>query len=255
MTGIYNNPRKYNSPMDAPSITFTLAQASCSKQSTARAKHGSLAMGLFIKAALMQNLEQFINDSESSYLDYLVKMAIVHHQFESIHPFYDGNGRTGRIINILYLVKEDLLTLPILYLSRYINHHKAEYYRLLQQTRQTQDWEPWLLFMLEGVAQTAQQTTQMILNIKTQMQDVKQAMRSRLPKIYSQELLNNLFNHPYTKIKFVMNDLAVSRLTAARYLDELVTLGVLVRHKIGKENFYINTQLFDLLLNFNQKRA
>ena len=235
--------------MDAPSITFTLAQASCSKQFTARAKRGSLAKGLFIKAALMQNLEQFINDSESSDLDHLVKMAIVHHQFESIHPFYDGNGRTGRIINILYLVKEDLLTLPILYLSRYINQHKAEYYRLLQQTRQTQDWEPWLLFMLEGVAQTAQQTTQMILDIKAQMQDVKQVMRSRLPKIYSQDLLNNLFNHPYTKIEFVMNDLLLSKPTAIKYLDALIEVGILQKHKIGRETYYINQQLFEIIMN------
>ena len=199
--------------------------------------------------ALMQNLEQFINDSESSDLDPLVKMAIIHHQFESIHPFYDGNGRTGRIINILYLVKEGLLTLPILYLSRYINQYKAEYYRLLQLTRQTQDWEPWLLFMLEGVAQTAQQTTQMIVNIKSQMQDVKHTMRSQLPKIYSQDLLNNLFNHPYTKIEFVMNELLLSKPTAIKYLDALIEVGILQKHKIGRETYYINQQLFETIMN------
>ncbi|WP_229598528.1 Fic family protein [Runella zeae] len=176
-------------------------------------------------------------------------MAIIHHQFESIHPFYDGNGRTGRIINILYLVKEGLLTLPILYLSRYINQHKAEYYRLLQQTRQSQDWEPWLLFMLEGVAQTAQQTTQMIVNIKTQMQEVKHTMRSQLPKIYSQDLLNNLFNHPYTKIEFVMNELLLSKPTAIKYLDALIEVGILQKHKIGRETYYINQRLFETIMN------
>lgn len=152
---------------------------------------------------LMQNLEVFINDDTISDFDPLVKLAIIHHQFESIHPFYDGNGRTGRIINILYLVTQNLLDLPILYLSRHIIQHKADYYQHLQHVRETQHWEPWLLFMLQGIEQTAVQTISLIENIKRLMMDYKQRIRTQFPKIYSQELLNNLFSHPYTKIEFV----------------------------------------------------
>lgn len=176
-------------------------------------------------------------------------MAIIHHQFESIHPFYDGNGRTGRIINILYLVKEELLNLPILYLSRYINQHKAEYYRLLQQTRTTQEWEPWLMFMLEAVEQTAIQTSSMIRGIKGLMMQYKQKIREDLPKIYSQDLINNLFKHPYTKIDFLVSDLRVTRQTASRYLDQLVELKLVTLHKIVKENYYVNEALYQYLYN------
>ena len=189
---------------------------------------------------LMNNLEQFINDDSLTDLDPLVKMAIIHHQFESIHPFYDGNGRTGRIINILYLVKEDLLNLPILYLSRYINQHKNDYYRLLQATRGSGAWEPWLLYMLEAVELTSLQTSAMIRGIKKLMMEHKQKIRSELPKVYSQDLINNLFKHPYTKIEFVVNDLGVTRQTASKYLEQLIGIKLLTLHKIGKENFYIN---------------
>jgi Fic family protein len=141
---------------------------------------------------LMANLAEYINNDELCDADPLVKMAIVHHQFESIHPFYDGNGRTGRIINILYLVAKDLLDLPVLYLSRYIIQHKSDYYHQLQQVRETGEWEPWLLYMLEGIVQTAQSTISLIKGIKTQMQQYKHQIREQLPKIYRQELLNNL---------------------------------------------------------------
>lgn len=203
--------------------------------------------------ALMTNLERFINDDDLCGWDPLTKMAVIHHQFESIHPFYDGNGRTGRIINILYLVKQGLLKIPVLYLSRYINQNKSDYYRLLQATRDTQDWQPWLMFMLEGVEQTAKQTVALIEGIKTIMQAFKQKMRSELPKIYSQDLLNNLFRHPYTKIDFVMTELNVSRITAIRYLDQLIGIGLLEKHKIGRDNYYINTALYNLLSNVHQK--
>ena len=153
--------------------------------------------------ALMKNLEEFINNDDMSDLDPLVKMAIIHHQFESIHPFYDGNGRTGRIINILYLVKQELLKIPILYLSRYINENKATYYRLLQEVRDKDNWEDWIVFMLDGVEQTSKQTILLIDGIKIEMLSFKKKMRAELPKIYSQDLLNNLFRHPYTKIEFV----------------------------------------------------
>ncbi|MDO9212855.1 MAG: Fic family protein [Methylococcales bacterium] len=203
--------------------------------------------------ALMTNLERFINDDELCDWDALTKMAVIHHQFESIHPFYDGNGRTGRIINILYLVKQDLLKIPILYLSRYINQHKADYYHLLQATRDTDDWQPWLLFMLDGIEQTARATIVLVGSIKTMMIAFKQKMRDELPKIYSQDLLNNLFRHPYTKIDFIMSELGVSRITATRYLDELIRIELLVKRKIGRENYYINTALYELLSNVHQK--
>jgi Fic family protein len=196
---------------------------------------------------LMNNLEKFINDDALSELDPLIKMAVIHHQFESIHPFYDGNGRTGRIINILYLVKQGLLDTPILYLSRYINQKKNEYYRLLQAVRTDQSWEEWVLYMLEGVEQISRQTTHLIQEIRSLMQHHKHKMRNELPKIYSQDLLNNLFRHPYTKIDFVMKELQVHRNTAMKYLEELVQIGILTKHKLAKENFYLNASLFDLL--------
>lgn len=198
---------------------------------------------------LMGNLERFINDDSLSEWDPLTKMAVIHHQFESIHSFYDGNGRTGRIINILYLVKQDLLKIPVLYLSRYINQNKAEYYRLLQAVRTEDDWEAWILYVLEGVEQTSRQTIVLVEAIKRLMLDAKRIIRSELPRIYSQDLLNNLFRHPYTKIDFVVNELQVHRNTARRYLDELVKIKVLSKHRFSKENYYVNDALFALLLN------
>lgn len=197
---------------------------------------------------LMDNLVEFINDDEMSELDPLIKMAIIHHRFETIHPFYDGNGRTGRIINILYLVKEDLLALPILYLSRYIIQYKADYYRLLQSTRENNDWEEWILYILKGVEETAKQTLHLIDGIKELMKNYKHRMRTELPKIYSQDLLNNLFKHPYTKIEFVGKELNVSILTASKYLNLLTEKKVLNKVKIGTSNFYINEPLYDLFV-------
>ncbi|WP_051666180.1 Fic family protein [Pedobacter sp. R20-19] len=198
---------------------------------------------------LMSNLETFINDGELTDLDPVVKMAIIHHQFESIHPFYDGNGRTGRIINILYLIKENLLKLPILYLSRYINQNKTTYYHLLQETRETNNWEPWILYMLDAVEETALQTSYIIKEIKKLMLLHKQKIRSELPKIYSQDLINSLFKHPYTKIEFIKNDLRIARKTAGRYLDQLCETGLITKNKIGKENYYFNNDLIELLIN------
>jgi Fic family protein len=203
--------------------------------------------------SLMDNLEKFINDDTLCDWDPLTKMAIIHHQFESIHPFYDGNGRTGRIINVLYLVKQDLLKIPVLYLSRYINQTKATYYDLLQKTREIKDWSSWLLYILEGVEQTSLQTIGLIEAIQSMMQSQKHLIRDELPKIYSQDLLNNLFRHPYTKIDFVMKELNVSRMTANKYLEELVRIGLLTKHKIGRENYYVNFNLYDLLANISQK--
>lgn len=197
----------------------------------------------------MSNLVQFINDDNLSGLDPLVKMTIIHHQFESIPPFYDGNGRTGRILNFLYLVAKDLLELPILYLSRYIIRTKTEYYRLLQFVRDTGDWEAWIVYLLKGVEETAQQTIALITAIWQLMQEYKVTIRSDYPKIYSQDLLNNLFRHPYTKIEFVMEDLKVSRPTASSYLKTLVEAGLLTKHKLGRSNYHINDRLVGLLLS------
>ncbi len=199
-----------------------------------------------IISRLMSNLEKFINDASLSDYDPLVKMALIHFQFESIHPFYDGNGRTGRIINILYLILEELLDLPILYLSSYIIKNKSAYYKLLQDVRDTNNWEEWILFMIKGVEETSRKTIQLILSIKDLMLATKHKLRDNY-KFYSQDLLNNLFKHPYTKIEFVVKDLEVSRITAANYLNKLAVDGLLEKKKIGTGNYYINNELFDLL--------
>lgn len=195
---------------------------------------------------LMAELEQFIH--ADSPLDPLVKMALIHHQFETIHPFYDGNGRTGRIVNILYLVKEQLLDTPILYLSRYISHSKAEYYQGLQQVRDNGAWEDWLVYMLHGVAVTARHTSRLVENIGTLLQQHKQQIRQDY-RFYSQDLINNIFRHPYTKVAFLERDLKVSRATATRYLDTLAKDGILSKQRLGRENYYVNHALVALLFS------
>ncbi|MBB5150721.1 Fic family protein [Histophilus somni] len=200
---------------------------------------------------LMNNLIEFINDETiMPDTDPLIKMAIIHHQFESIHPFYDGNGRTGRILNILYLVQQGLLDIPVLYLSRYLIQNKQEYYHHLQNVRDTGQWEEWILYMLDAIADTAKSTLHLIQEIKQQMHSFKHRLRDELPKIYKQELLNQLFKHPYTKIEFIETELGVSWQTAKRYLDEITKIGLLEKAKIGKYNFYINKPLFELFLNY-----
>lgn len=193
----------------------------------------------------MSNLVAFINIESLCDADPLVKMAVIHFQFESIHPFYDGNGRTGRIINILYLIQNSLLHLPILYLSRYIIDNKSQYYQLLQDVREKNEWEPWILFMLESVEKTSKDTISLILEIKKLMMDYKQRIRSGY-KFYSQELINNLFRHPYTKIEFIQKDLEVSRITASAYLNRLAEDGLLTKRKLGVGNYYINEPLVKL---------
>ena len=195
---------------------------------------------------LMSNLEKFINDPELGNYDPLIKMAIIHFQFESIHPFYDGNGRTGRIINILYLILQQLQTLPILYLSSYIIKNKSDYYRLLQEVREKNSWEEWILFMINGIEITSRETIELIIQIRDLMLDYKHRLRDNY-KFYSQDLLNNLFKHPYTKIEFIVSDLKVSRLTAANYLNKLAEDGILKKAKLGTGNYYINEPLFKLL--------
>lgn len=203
--------------------------------------------------ALMRDLERFINDAELFAADPLIKMALIHHQFESIHPFYDGNGRTGRIVNVLYLVKEGLLDIPVLYLSSHIVRTKADYYRLLQAVRVDDGWEDWVLYMLDAVEQTAVQTIATIQAIKAALLDYKHRIRAGY-KFYSQDLINNLFMHPYTKIEFVQRDLQVSRITATKYLDALAEGGFVQKQKMGRGNYYVNVALNAILMgNAGQK--
>ena len=205
-------------------------------------------------ARYMSNLERYINDPEIHDIDPLIKMAIIHHQFESIHPFYDGNGRTGRILAILYLVVNDLLDLPILYLSRYITHNKGEYYRLIQRIRDNapdnaEDWEKWILFILKGVEETAIETIRLVKSISALMAKYKNILKPLFGKQYKHELLNNLFFHPYTKIEFMERDMSVQRKTAAKYLDTIVSeTGLLKKQKLGRSNYYINTELMELFI-------
>jgi Fic family protein len=198
--------------------------------------------------ALMTHLEHFINDASQFDADPLVKMALIHHQFESIHPFYDGNGRTGRIVNVLFLVKEGLLDIPVLYLSQFIVRNKRMYYDLLQRVRLDDAWEEWVLYMLEAVEVTAGHTLQTVQSIKAALMDYKHRIREQ-HKFYSQDLINNLFSHPYTKIEFLQRDLQVSRMTASRYLDALTSTGFLMKQKIGRGNYYVNLALNQILMN------
>jgi Fic family protein len=204
--------------------------------------------------AHMTALERFINDDEVSGLDPLLKMALIHHQFESIHPFSDGDGRIGRIINVLYLTRVGLLETPILYLSRYITANKADYYRRLQAVRDDGRWEPWLLYMLTAVSETAQQTFEIIEGVRLMMANYKRRLRAHPTLRYSQDLLNNLFRHPYTRIEFIQNDLGVTRQTAAKYLDQLADAGLVEKHQQGRNNYYINIPLVQLLMRVSESR-
>jgi Fic family protein len=201
--------------------------------------------------AHMQSLEHFINDETACELDPIIKMALIHHQFESIHPFSDGNGRIGRILCVLYLVQTGLLDTPVLYLSRYINQQKNDYYRLLQKVRDEKPnaaaWQEWMIFMLNAVANTAQRAVLLVGGMRDLMAETKRRMRADVPKLYSQDLLNNLFRHPYTRIEFVQHDLNVTRQTAARYLRQLAEADLVQEHSQGKHLYFINAPLVQLL--------
>jgi Fic family protein len=203
---------------------------------------------------LMSGLVDYLNAPADTGLDPLIRMALMHHQFESIHPFYDGNGRVGRILNILYLVMHQLLDIPILYLSRHITGNKNEYYRLLQLVRDNGSWEEWILFILDGVESTAKETIDLVQKIKTLMMSAKSKIRTEAPKIYSQDLLNNLFRHPYTKIAYLMQDIGVTRVTATKYLEELVEKEILAKQKIGRDNYYVNVALCEVLISSTIRR-
>ena len=172
---------------------------------------------------------------------------MLHHQFESIHPFYDGNGRTGRIINILYLILNDLIDIPILYLSSYIIENKPDYYRLLNQTNKLGEWEEWIIFMLKAVEATSIQTIEKINTIRALLDNTIEEVQINAPKIYKKELVELLFEQPYSKIEFVVNRLKVERKAASRYLKELEKIGILESQKVGRETLYINKKLIEIL--------
>ena len=194
----------------------------------------------------LRNLEEFINNNEDG-IDPLIKVCLIHYQFESIHPFYDGNGRTGRILNILYLVLNNLIDSPILYLSKYINKTKQEYYKLFNEVRNNNNFEDWILYILKGIEITSKETITLIEKIQNEMKNYKEEFRSKLPKIYSKELLESLFYEVYTKIAYIEKACGVTRLTATSYLNQLEKIGLLESEKIGREKIYKNLRLIKLL--------
>lgn len=197
----------------------------------------------------LKNLEDFINETEDN-IDPLIKVCLIHYQFESIHLFYDGNGRTGRILNILYLVLNKLIDSPILYLSKYINKTKQEYYKLFNEVRDNSNFEDWILYILKGIEITSKETIELIEKIQTEMKNYKEEFRSKLPKIYSKELLESLFYEVYTKISYIEKTCDVTRITATSYLNQLEEIGLLESEKIGREKIYKNTRLIRLLSDY-----
>ena len=194
----------------------------------------------------LRNLEKFINNNEDG-IDPLIKVCLIHYQFESVHPFYDGNGRTGRILNILYLVLNNLIDSPILYLSKYINKTKQEYYKLFNEVRNNNNYEEWILYILKGIEITSKETITLIEKIQDEMKNFKEEFRTKLPKIYSKELLESLFYEVYTKIAYIEKACDVTRLTATSYLNQLEEIGLLESEKIGREKIYKNLRLIKLL--------
>lgn len=194
---------------------------------------------------LLANWERFLHDARD--LDPLVRMAVGHYQFEAIHPFSDGNGRTGRVLNILFLIQEELLDLPILYLSRYIIARKADYYQLLLAVTREDAWEPWVLYMLKAVEETARWTTTKIAAIRALEEHTGAFVREQLPKIYTHELVEVIFAQPYCRIGNLVERNIAKRESASRYLKELVAIGVLEEVKVGKEKVFIHPKLMQLL--------
>ena len=203
--------------------------------------------------SLLNNLEKYIND-DSDYVDPLVKLAVIHYQFEAIHPFYDGNGRTGRIINVLYLVLKELLDSPILYLSKFIIRNKTAYYNLIREVTENNNWEEWVLFVLQGIEETAEETLKLVKQINDLVETTAQEAKNKLPKIYSRELIELLFFEFYTKIPYIQKGLGVSRKTAANYLSSFEDAGFLTSEKVGRERIYLNNKLFDIVREAGDKR-
>lgn len=195
---------------------------------------------------LLGNFLEHYNDSSTD-IPPLINLAVLHYQFESIHPFYDGNGRAGRILNILYLIINNLLDLPILYLSSYINEHKSEYYKLLNAVNKTDEWEEYILYILKAIEITAIKTIEKIGQITHLLQETIQQVQEEKPKVYRKELIELLFEQPYSKIEYVTDKLNVERKAASRYLKSLESLGILNSRKIGREIIYVNSKLIDIL--------
>ena len=202
-------------------------------------------------ATLMCTLLHFVNDDSPDSLDPLIKMALFHFQFESIHPFSDGNGRVGRILNALYLTKMGLLDAPILYLSRIILHTKERYYQLFLSVQEDGAWEDWVLYMLFVVEETSRGTLHLVVGIRQLMAEYKSRLREHLPKLYSQGLLNILFRNPYTRVQHIQRELGVSRATATRWLGLLAKAGFVEKRRVGRGDYYVNVELCELLLNFS----
>jgi len=195
---------------------------------------------------LLTNFINHFNETDTD-LSPLINLAILHYQFESIHPFYDGNGRTGRILNILYLIQNGLLEIPILYLSTYIIKNKSKYYQLLNAVNKNDEWEDWILYILKAVEVTSKQTIAQIQSIRELLILTIKKVKENAPKIYSKELVENIFEKPYTKIEFITNKLGVERKAASRYLRKLKEIDILESKKVGKEMIYINKELIKLL--------
>lgn len=193
----------------------------------------------------LANLEAFIHADDG--LDPLVKLAVIHYQFEAIHPFVDGNGRTGRILNILFLMQQGLLELPVLYLSRYLIANKNDYLSGLRRVTEEQAWETWVLFMLEAVEQTALDTRGKITEIVSLMDSVQETVKSKAPGIYSKDLIEAIFQQPYCKIRFLEEQGIAKRQAAANYLRQLESLGVLQGIKLGRDVYFVNKPLLDIL--------
>ncbi len=200
---------------------------------------------------LLANWERYLHNETD--LDPLIRMAVGHYQFEAIHPFTDGNGRTGRVLNSLFLIQENLLTLPILYLSRYIIQNKADYYHLLLQVTREQEWETWLLYILKGVEETANWTTAKIAAIRALSDQTTEYVRASLPKVYSHELVSLLFELPYCRISNLIEAGIAKRQTASLYLKQLAEIGVLSEANAGKEKLFIHPRLMQLLTRDNNQ--
>ncbi|MCL4141073.1 UNVERIFIED_CONTAM: hypothetical protein GTU68_033774 [Idotea baltica] len=195
---------------------------------------------------LLSNFLQEYNLNDNG-IEPLINLAILHYQFESIHPFYDGNGRTGRILNILYLILNDLIEIPILYLSSYIIENKGTYYQLLNSVNKEGHWEAWILYMLKAVEVTSLRTIDKISRIKQSLDEMIDEVSIKAPKVYQKELIELLYEQPYSKIEFVVDKLGVERKAASRYLKKLVEIGVLESIKIGREKIFINSRLLEIL--------
>ncbi len=193
----------------------------------------------------LKNWEDFLHSNDD--LDPLVKLAVQHYQFEAIHPFIDGNGRTGRILNILYLIEKELLTLPILYLSRYIVFNKSDYYQLLLSVTTHNNWEPWIIFMLKAIEETSIWTKNKIRDINQLITQTSKYIKEKEPKIYSYELVNILFERPYCRIASLVDKNIAKRQTASTYLQKLCDIGVLLEYTEGREKLFVNKKLIELM--------